>query len=150
MRPKTLWFSCITLALSFVLTGCSTLQVSGTSLAQQTVNNYNLLVAHTLADYAQAKLVADQGKSALFAFLTSDTPSPLVKSVSHQLPALTPSQLRSFKQSSVAFDNYFTALGATGVREVTIIDSPSYKLYATTLWNAKGLYALNRTVVPLR
>lgn len=130
-----------------VITGCSSVEVNSVGLTQQKVEAYNTLVAHTLADYAQAKLVAQSENSSVLSFLSQDIASSAVAKVASSVQPLTPKELTLFKYYTVVYQGYFTALGASGVREVVVLASKNKRLYGTMLWNSQGLYALSRVVL---
>lgn len=130
----------------FVLSGCSDVSISGQLVASSRVESFNNLVVNTLSYFSKSELVANKYKGDLLSFLVSDSKNPTVLKVLHDVTPLSDVEKTAFAVYSTDYDNYFTALGSTGLREVVIISSQGYKMYATALWNENGLYDLNRVV----
>jgi hypothetical protein len=131
-----------------LLTGCYPIPTLNISAEKQKVTNYNLLVAKTLANYVEYKGLAKKEQNSLISFLLSNKRVLPLAGKALSVTPLTQKEFNSFKQYHfVSFNHYFTALGASGVREVLIIDSQNYRMYVTLIWGNKVVIYLNREVI---
>lgn len=130
-----------------LLSGCGVLQLDSSKVKEQDVLKYNELVAGTVASYAQGKLKSEEEKEQVLKYLTTDEGWSFVETAPIQPEPLTEEQKQAFQLNGIIYDEYFTALGADGVREVIILSGQGAKMFVTILWGKDALHSISREVV---
>lgn len=140
----------VSIGIVLTLSGCGVLSPSQIEQKQAEVDEYNKLYQETAIAYKKEKSLAVESKDNLINYLltgkewggiTDDTMLPSTK--------LSDTEVEAFERNGVAKDTFFTALGASGLREVLIINGDRYRMYATVIWLDNKVYSIERKVVSL-
>lgn len=134
---------------TFLLSGCSSFMgLNNSQQRQQEVAQYNQTVAKTLSSYGIAKKLAKDNSDNVYDFSIKDTSFPLLANAKQTgVEKLTKSQRKDFADySSIIYDDFYTAYGASGVREVLVIKGANSIMYVTLIWGAKELISVDRVV----
>lgn len=140
-------FTIITgLVMTSILSGCEIFDQ--TKSQEKDVNDYNKQVATTITDYAASKVTAEKHKDELMNFLLKDEGFDLLAKAKYSIaPALSKKQSEAFKiHNSVIFDDYYTSLGASSIREVIVIKGSKMTMYATIIWTKDSIFSIERKV----
>lgn len=127
-----------------LISGCGLLPLNDTETKKKEVEQYNKMVEETLNSYVDMQIVAEKEKESMLKFVTKD--SEWSWSDSYKVKALTPEELDAFQIYSIVYDEYFTSLGASAVREVIIISGYKHRMYVTIIWGQDGILSIDREV----
>lgn len=130
-----------------MLSGCGLLKFSDMAEKKKEMEEYNKIVNITLENYTKANILAKQEKDNLMGYLLRDESWGVVEKLEVTFNKLTEEEKDAFTINGVVYDEYFTALGADGVREVIIINGKERTMYATVIWGKEDVYSIDRVVV---
>lgn len=127
-------------AICVTLSGCT----NGPSVAAKKaqIEQYQTTVKQTLAAYNSVSKFADDNKEEML-----DLVFGIKSSSDLYAESLDYMDLGEFSRDSVVYDKYFTAYGATGVREVLQFPGFSTRLYVTVVWGTDSIISIERQVV---
>jgi hypothetical protein len=136
----------LVVVLTAFLGGCGVLPSSSDVKAKEAeVTEWNNLTQSTLDAYKKAKNFAESNKADMLNYVIRG------KNWSGHtgLVPLTEEQLKDFKVNAIVHDKYFTALGATSVREVLVINGNYRRMFVTVIWGNDKVQSVDRVVVDL-
>lgn len=135
----------IPLVLSLALSGCSGL--SDADAKRKEVEEYNTLVSTTVDTFTEVKTYAETSQRDLLGYLKNNTEWDNLSAKEEGSENVTPEVLDGFGTASVVYNDYFTSIGASAVRQVLVLRGDGYIMYATVLWGKDEVISLTRRVV---
>ena len=131
---------------SSLLGGCNILDKQQ-DMKLEEIRTHNKLVDDTVNNFAVVKNFAEGNKEGLMRFILQDE----LWNWGHkaELEPLTDEEKESFKIKGVVYDEFFTSLGASGVREILVINGTNHRMYVTVIWGEEDIISLERVVKEL-
>lgn len=146
MTKKTYSLLMLVTLCTVILTGCGTMSTSYKAKESE-ISDYNDLVANTLTSHATLKVMADNNKEALLDFIFTNKNQMKLFEPDVKVVHLTDDEVKLFERRSIIYDDYYTALGSKGLREVLVIKGLSgYTMYVTLVWSEKGITLFEREI----
>lgn len=135
---KKLLLLVIIFCLLFSFTGCGYL----TGRTEEMVTDYNNRLEKTLLTYEMLKQEAEKNQESLVSFILGETKEFMGFSEIEDLNTVTVSS----NSHIVIRKDYFTALDATALREVLLLQGEDL-VYVEVIWGTDGIISITRRVV---
>lgn len=132
------------LSSTMLFTGCRYTVTS--KVVEDKVQVYNDTLDKTLKTYITVLSKAKENNSYLLDYLVTDVNIASVLNIKDS-DTLSEEYKEALEINGVVQDYYFTSYGATGLREVIILNSPRNTMYATVVWDEDGdILSIKRVV----
>lgn len=113
--------------------------------AEKEVNEYNNIVKSTVEAYTGVtEFIKNNEEKLLDVVLKDDT-----WSLAPEITSLTEEEKECFKVNAVVYNYTFTALGATSIRQVLVINGRGKQMVVTVIWEKDKILSLKRRVTNL-
>lgn len=129
------------------LSGCG-FTVNVAELKREEIMRENALVESTLSSYYTNKEIAEEKKDALLRYALYGVKSDQLFSSSFSDDGSEEALASEKDPYAIVYDKYFTALGATSLREIIVMNFEEKVVYINALWDKEGLVWLDKKVYP--